>query len=95
MGVKGAERQPAPNAYNRDSKNGVLKAAPSFGFGTSKRPATADARGVPGPGSYQHRSVMGTDTQGKSLACKLAKPKTSDMLTPGPGTYNGKFESGM
>jgi len=61
MGVKGAEKQPAPNAY-RDCKNNVLKAAPSFGFGTSKRPATADARKNPGPGSYAHKSVMGTDT---------------------------------
>lgn len=29
---------PAPNAYSRDSKNNVLKAAPKFGFGTSQRP---------------------------------------------------------
>ena len=29
---------PGPNAYKADNKNSVLRAAPAFGFGTSKRP---------------------------------------------------------
>lgn len=30
-------KTPAPNAYNRECKSVILKRAPSFGFGTSKR----------------------------------------------------------
>ena len=33
-------KTPAPNAYDRDSKSCVLKLAPSYGFGSSKRPAS-------------------------------------------------------
>lgn len=38
---------------------------------------------------------MGSETQGKSLAQKLDKPKTSDMFSPGPGTYNAKHEGSL
>lgn len=34
MGAKGADKVPAPGAYNRDAKSVVLKSAPSFGFGS-------------------------------------------------------------
>ena len=62
MSVKGAEKIPAPNAYKSDNKNCVLKSAPSFGFGSAKRPQTANVRSVPGPGAYESRSVIGTES---------------------------------
>ena len=37
MAVRGADKVPAPNAYNRDAKSCVLFSAPAFGFGTSTR----------------------------------------------------------
>lgn len=92
MSAKDSHKQPAPNTYDRDAKQAVLKSAPSFGFGSSKRPASHDTRHIPGPGTYQSKSIMGTDSQGKSLAKKLAQPKTSDMFSPGPGAYNAKPE---
>jgi hypothetical protein len=53
MCVKGADKQPAPNAYDKDAASKkVMKSAPSFGFGSSKRPASHDTRLVPGPGAY-------------------------------------------
>jgi hypothetical protein len=38
MSAKGAELTPGPNAYNSAYKSSVVKSAPAFGFGTSKRP---------------------------------------------------------
>lgn len=63
MGQKGADKVPAPNAYNRDAKSVVMRSAPSFGFGSQKqRPASHTTRGVPGPGTYPVRSIIGTET---------------------------------
>jgi hypothetical protein len=95
MSAKGAEHMPAPNAYSNASKDSVLKSAPSFGFGSSKRPQTADARKQPGPGAYESKSIIGTESQGKTLGSKLGNPKSSNMLTPGPGTYNAKHEASL
>lgn len=52
LGSVGAEKIPGPNAYNRDAKSCVLRAAPAYGFGASKRNATNGSEG-PGPGAYQ------------------------------------------
>lgn len=52
MCAKDAGKKPAPNAYDKDAKRAVLKSAPKFGFGTSKRPASHDTRHIPGPGTY-------------------------------------------
>ena len=38
LGDPKAGRTPGPNAYRSDSKSNVQRAAPSYGFGTSKRP---------------------------------------------------------
>lgn len=37
MGAIGADKIPAPNAYNKDAKSCVLRAAPAYGFGASIR----------------------------------------------------------
>lgn len=87
METKGADKIPAPNAYNGDVKNVVMPTAPKFGFGTSKRPFSQDTRGVPGPGTYQPKQLPGVESQGKSIAKRYPEPTTSNQLAPGPGTY--------
>ena len=79
---------PGPNAYKADNKNPILKAAPAFGFGTSKRPQSHNAkRTVPGPGHYPIGTLVGTESQGKTLAERLPKGRTSNEFSPGPGAY--------
>lgn len=70
MGAPGAEKIPAPNAYSRDAKSCVLRAAPSYGFGSSVRSASNETSS-PGPGTYPIKTIIGTETQGKSLAKRL------------------------
>jgi hypothetical protein len=92
MGALGAEKLPAPNAYDKDSKNAVLRTAPSFGFGTSKRTLVSiEAMKVPGPGAYPIKSIVGTETQGRTLSKRLPEARTTNMFAPGPGTYNSRF----
>jgi hypothetical protein len=79
----------APNQYNRDAKESVIKKAPSYGFGTSKRAQSAStARQTPGPGTYKLKGIVGTETQGKSLGLRTAHLRNSAAFVPGPGTYN-------
>ena len=90
MGAVGAEKMPAPNAYNSDAKSCVLRAAPAYGFGASKRNSKNDSEG-PGPGAYPIKTIIGTETQGKSLAKRLEQQRTSNHFSPGPGAYSNKF----
>jgi hypothetical protein len=87
METKGADKMPAPNAYDADAKNIVMSSAPSFGFGSSKRPFSQDTRGVPGPGTYNSITLPDAASQGKSIAKRYPEAKTSNQFTPGPGTY--------
>lgn len=83
-------KTPAPNAYKRDSKSCVQRSAPSFCFGASKRPQSDAGFRVPGPGTYPLKTIIGTESVGKSLAKRLETIKTSNQLAPGPGTYEPK-----
>lgn len=85
MEVKGAGSLPAPNAYDKEAKNVVMKKQPSYGFGVSKRQEIDLGKGMPGPGAYVSKTIVGTETQGKSMAQRYSDPKTSNMLAPGPG----------
>ena len=87
---------PGPNAYKADNKNSVLRSAPAFGFGTSKRPQSHNAkRNVPGPGQYPISTLVGTESQGKTLAERLPKGRTSNEFSPGPGAYTSQFSQSM
>lgn len=73
MGDSKAKFTPGPNAYRADNKTTVLKAAPAFGFGTSKRPQSVNVKHQkPGPGAYDLKGIVGRETQGKSIAARLA-----------------------
>jgi len=64
LGNEKGGQSPGANAYSPDSKNtNVLRQAPSFGFGTSKRPASCNVYSKrPGPGAYEMKIFMGTDS---------------------------------
>ena len=73
LGDPKAGRTPGPNAYRADSKVPVQRAAPAFGFGTSRRPQSVNVREQrPGPGAYESKGVVGTESQGRTLASKLS-----------------------
>ena len=80
-----AENTPGPNKYNPSKLDITLRSSPSFGFGGSNRPKSEDTREVPGPGSYTISASR--NTHGYSIAQRYAEAKSSNMLTPGPGTY--------
>lgn len=84
MGKFDGARTPAPGTYNAHT----LKHMPSYGFGASKRPGTTGTEYVPGPGSYKAQLFTGKETVGKTLGQKLKEIKTSNLASPGPGTYN-------
>lgn len=83
-------KTPAPNAYDREAKSVVLKHAPAYGFGSSKRTQSMSTKFVPGPGTYTSKTIIGTESQGKTLAMRLEQTRTSNMFVPGPGTYEPK-----
>lgn len=85
---------PGPAAYRSDAKNSVIRRAPSFGFGTSVRPHSAQSQvKVPGPGSYTLRGLTGNESQGKTLGLKHANIKSTVAFNPGPGTYDAPCQS--
>lgn len=81
---------PAANKYNNhESARAIQRAAPCYGFGTSKRPTSSEGRHKsPGPGNYEIKGRTGYESQGKSLGLKLKTSNTTNLLSPGPGTYN-------
>lgn len=90
MGSKSAADLPGPNVYDSNSKRFVLKSAPAFGFGTSKRPQSSSTtkNQVPGPGNYQLKTIVGSESQGQTLQGRHTASKTTIDFNPGPGTYN-------
>ena len=79
MGNEKGGLTPGPNNYRADNKTTVLRSAPAFGFGTSRRPQSVNVKVQrPGPGTYDIRGVVGTESQGKTLASRLAASKTTN-----------------
>lgn len=69
MGNSKAAFTPGPNAYRADSKQPVQRSAPAFGFGTSKRPQSVNVKKqAPGPGQYELKGIIGSESQGRTLA---------------------------
>ena len=63
MGNPKAGFTPGPNAYRADSKSTVQRAAPAYGFGTSKRPQSVNINAKrPGPGAYDLKGIVGPET---------------------------------
>lgn len=49
-------------------------------------------RGIPGPGTYRLKDLVGSDSKATTLKQRLAETKTSNFYAPGPGTYNARYE---
>ena len=49
---------PSPDSYTLSGLDSKKRSSPSFGFGSSKRPALSKAGFTPGPGNYSHQSKM-------------------------------------
>lgn len=62
MEIRGAEKLPAPNAYDSEAKAVVLRKSPAYGFGVSRRSENELTRGVPGPGTYPLKTIVGTES---------------------------------
>lgn len=78
---------PAPNKYDINSARAMMRTAPSFGFGTSQRPHSSGKHNSPGPGAYDIKGRVGSESCSKSLGLKLVASKTSNQFSPGPGAY--------
>lgn len=92
MGVKTGT--PGPNHYRGDSKSTVQKAAPAYGFGTSRRPQSVNIKQQrPGPGTYDLKGITGSESQGRTLASKFRQSQKS--FNPGPGQYTPMFSQAV
>lgn len=89
-----AKSVPGPNVYDLNTSRTMLKSAPAFGFGTSRRPQSHNARQwVPGPGAYDVKGKVGTESTGKSLGMRIKQASTSQYFNPGPGAYHASPEN--
>ena len=74
---------------------------PKFSFGSSKqRPNTSKNSLIsPGPGTYPNKTIIGTESIGKSMGIKLSNQSAigGDMekqkQMPGPGAYSGDYRT--
>lgn len=82
----------SPNKYLPSTKI-IERGQANYSFGTGSRPATGQPTLAPGPGHYPTKSIVGSESQGKTLG-KRFKPKHEEPgsnLVPGPGTYGSDF----
>jgi len=94
QGMASGNKVPGPNTYREKCKEPVMKAAPAYGFGSSKRPQSQYTRVQnPGPGSYNLKGIVGTESQGKSLAQRLGQ--SAKNFNPGPGSYNSMYNQAL
>ena len=68
----------------------MRKSAPSYGFGTERRPEIARVKNAsPAPGHYSAKNFVGAEAKAISMSPKLSldyKVK-NDKFVPGPGSY--------
>lgn len=79
------DASPGPDTYTSGGMDSRKKSSPSFGFGSSKRPALAQTGFTPGPGNYGHQPKI-LEKNAYYMGSKL-KDREKDK-TPGPGNYN-------
>lgn len=92
--LKEREHIPGPGNYQTLDDSFTKKAAPMYGFGTSKREDSLEKsrKTLPyvGPGSYDNKGLIGSEGRKNSISHKLNDNlgiKESRNL-PGPGTYD-------
>lgn len=70
---------------------------PKFSFGSQvQRPNTSKTNtNVPGPGTYPARTIVGSESVGKTMGSKFGSclEQPHKAFVPGPGTYNGNYRT--
>jgi len=74
---------------------------PKFSFGSSKqRPNTSKNMLIsPGPGTYPSKTMVGSESIGKTMGVKLANQSAigadaeKQKQMPGPGAYHGDYKT--
>ncbi|CAI2370217.1 unnamed protein product [Moneuplotes crassus] len=79
------DESPGPDSYSATVLDSRKKSSPSFGFGSSKRPALSQSGFTPGPGNYSHTSKI-LEKSAYYMGSKLKERAKEN--TPGPGNYN-------
>ena len=70
---------------------------PKFSFGSEKQRPNTSKTGlnVPGPGTYPSRTIVGSESVGKTMGVKVCpsfdKPGSNNV--PGPGAYDGNYKT--
>ena len=85
---------PSPFAYKQDASF-VQRSAAKFSFGSEmQRPHTSKVGGSPGPGAYAIKTLVGTESVGKTMSQKLCPSfeKPGSNKVPGPGSYTTNFK---
>lgn len=91
IGTEKQKYKPGPGVY--DQEKNFRKSAPSYGFGTQKRPEVAKSgrnNVSPGPGTYVAKKYMGGEGTKSSMSPKFSVDQfkeKKDKLVPGPGQY--------
>lgn len=84
---------PGPGTYQAKTSS-VTKSDPSWGFGSSSRPALASAPGTKdlGPGAYdiKQRAIEGSRY---SIGMINHKQKKYESISPGPGAYKPAYHA--
>lgn len=63
MENKATKIVPGPNRYDVNGSRSMMKTAPSYGFGTSRRPQSHNTRTTaPGPGAYAIKGLVGSES---------------------------------
>ena len=92
--MKKALLVPEPSRYNPNTKE-TQNSPPKFSFGgQEQRPkTTGSSLNVPGPGHYKSKTLVGTESQGKTLGArfKIRHEEPGANLVPGPGAYACDF----
>lgn len=81
---------PGPGNYQAVDDSPLKKAAPKYGFGTSKREDSPGPKGVNvGPGAYELKPMIGKEGTQISISPKLNSTlmDKDSRNKPGPGTY--------
>jgi hypothetical protein len=63
--------------------------APRFGFGSADKDKNFAAGKVvsPGPGAYEHKRVVGVESQKRTMSARRPQSAGSYLSNPGPGQY--------
>lgn len=86
---------PGPGQYTFDNLERIKQATPNVKFGSSSRSPSNGRPTTPGPGSYNHKGVIGKDGPSKSMGLKPSVEvlEKEAARVPGPGAYTPNIDA--